>query len=399
MKQDFEKETGVKTDVIELNMGPQHPSTHGVMRIVLELDGEVIVKAKPVIGYLHRGTEKIAEHRAYYQVVPYTDRLDYLAPMSNELGYVMAVEKLLGIEVPIRAQFLRVILAELARIASHLVWLGSNANDIGAVTVFLYAFREREKIYDLLEAVSGQRMNNAFLKIGGLMGDVPEGWIDEVKKFIKQFPEKLKDPDGLLTKNKIWKERTEGIGVIPRDLAIDLSLTGPPLRASGVKRDLRKDTPYLVYDQFDFDVPVETAGDVYARYLVRMEEMRQSVRIIEQAIEKLPGGPVLIDNYKIVPPPKDKVYRDIPELIHHFKLISEGFHPPKGEVYFAVEAPKGELGYYIVSNGSNKPYRLRIRPPSFVNLQALEYILPGHLIADAVAIIGSLDPVFGEVDR
>jgi len=399
MKGSFEKDTGVNTDIIELNMGPQHPSTHGVMRIVLELDGEVIVKAKPVIGYLHRGTEKITENRSYYQVVPYTDRLDYLAPMSNELGYVMAVEKLLGIEVPERAKFLRVILAELARIASHLVWLGSNANDIGAVTVFLYAFREREKIYDLLEAISGQRMNNAFLKIGGLMGDAPDGWLDAVRAFVKQFPEKLKDPDGLLTKNKIWKERTEGIGVIPRDLAIDLSLTGPPLRASGVKRDLRKDNPYLVYDQLNFDIPVETAGDVYARYLVRMEEMRQSVRIIEQALDKLPDGPVLIEDYKIVPPPKSEVYHDIPELIHHFKLISEGFHPPEGEVYFAVEAPKGELGYFIVSDGSNKPYRLRIRPPSFVNLQALEHILPGYLIADAVAIIGSLDPVFGEVDR
>lgn len=391
--------SGVKTDILELNMGPQHPSTHGVLRLVLRLQGETVVEARCVIGFLHRGTEKIAENLMYQQVIPYTDRLDYLAPLSNNLAYVLAVEKLLGVEVPERAQYLRVILAELSRIESHLVGIGSNAMDAGAATVFLYAFREREKIYDLLEEITGQRMNNAYLRVGGLMADFPRGVEEKIQAFVRQFYKALAEIEGLLLKNDIWLARTKGVGVLPPDLAINLGASGPVLRGSGVKRDLRKDEPYLVYDRFDFEVPVGENGDAWDRYWVRIEEMRQSARIIEQALDQLPEGDVLINDFKIVPPPRDRVYRSIEEMIHWFKLVSEGFSPPPGEVYAAVEGPKGELGFYIVSDGGPKPYRVRIRPPSFMNLQVLEHILPGHMVADAVVIIGSLDPVFGEVDR
>lgn len=395
----FREETGVSTDIIEINMGPQHPSTHGVFRIILHLDGEVIVKAEAKIGYLHRGTEKIAESLPYFKIIPYTDRLDYLSPLTTNLAYCMAVEKLIGMEVPPRAQALRVILSELSRISSHLVWLGSNASDTGATTVFLYAFREREKIYDILEAISGQRMNNAFLRIGGLMGDAPEGWLESLRDFIKAFPGHLKDMEGLLTENPIWLERTKGIGILSKEDAINFGVTGPVLRASGIPHDLRKDEPYLFYDSLDFDIPVGERGDVFDRYFVRMEEMRQAAHIIEQMLDKLPEGDVLSNNLKFLPPSKDRVYSSIEEMIHHFKYFTEGFHPPKGEVYSAVEGPKGEIGFYIVSDGSPRPLRLRIRPPSFLNLQTIEHILPGYYVADVVAIIGSLDPVFGEVDR
>ncbi len=398
---DFREEVGLTSEVVELNMGPQHPSTHGVFRVVLQLDHETIVSARSVIGYLHRGTEKIAENLQYFKVIPYTDRLDYLAPLSNNLAYVLAVEKLLGItdDIPERAKYIRVILAELSRIESHLVWLGSHATDIGAVTVFLYAFREREKIYDLLEELTGQRMNNAFLRIGGLMADFPEGFEEKVRHFVDQFPKTLRDLENLLTKNPIWLNRTKGIGVIPKEKALDLGATGPVLRGSGIAYDVRKYEPYCVYDRLSFDVPTGTHGDVYDRYLVRMEEMRQSVSIIRQCLDQMPEGDVLINDFKVVPPPKSRVYASIEEMIHHFKHFTEGVLPPKGEVYASVEGPKGELGFYIVSDGTGKPWRVRIRPAAFMNIQILEHILPGHYIADAVAIIGSLDPVLGEVDR
>ncbi len=395
----FRENTGIPTEVIELNMGPQHPSTHGVFRLILHLDGEVIVKAEAKIGYLHRGTEKIAENLPYFKIIPYTDRLDYISPLTTNLAYCMAVERLIGLEVPERAQALRVILSELSRISSHLVWLGSNASDTGATTVFLYAFREREKIYDLLEMITGQRMNNAFLRIGGLMADAPEGWTDAVRKFVKELPSHIRDMEGLLTENPIWLKRTRDIGVLSKEDAINFGVTGPVLRASGIPRDLRKDEPYLFYADLDFDIPIGERGDVYDRYIVRMEEMRQSCRIIEQMLDRLPEGDILSSDLKYIPPQKDRVYSSIEEMIHHFKYFTEGFYPPKGEVYQGVEGPKGEIGFYIVSDGSPKPVRVRIRPPSFINLQVIESLLPGHFVADVVAIIGSLDPVFGEVDR
>lgn len=395
----FRQKTGLNTEILELNMGPQHPATHGVMRLRLHLDGEVIQKAEVIIGYLHRGTEKIAEYRNYFQVLPWTDRMDYLSPLINNLGYVLAVEKLLGVEAPERAQFIRTIMSELSRLESHLVWFGTSLLDLGALTPFFYAFREREKILDLLEMVSGQRMNNAYMRIGGVMADLPPGWLEELQAFLNNFERELAEWHTLVTGNDIFLARTKGVGVLRAEDAVSLGVTGPALRASGVNRDLRKLEPYLVYSLVDFDVPVRDEGDVFARYMVRMDEMRESVRILQQLVRMIPKGPVLLDDFKIVPPPKSEVYRGMEELIHHFKLVSEGFSPPPGEVYVGVEAPKGELGYYIVSDGSSRPYRFRVRPPSFVNLQALEHILPGHLVADVVAIIGSFDPVFGEVDR
>jgi len=395
----FRQKTGIQTEILELNMGPQHPATHGVMRLRLHLDGEVIQKAEVIIGYLHRGTEKIAEHRNYMQVLPWTDRMDYLSPLINNLGYVLAVEKLLGVEAPERAQVIRTIMAELSRLESHLVWFGTSLLDLGAITPFFYAFREREKILDLLEMASGQRMNNTYMRIGGVMADLPPGWTDELRAFLDNFERELQEWHTLVTGNDIFLARTRGVGILRAEDAVSLGVTGPALRASGVNRDLRKLEPYLVYDRVDFEVPVRDEGDVFARYMVRMDEMRESVRILRQLLHRIPEGPILLDDFKIVPPPKSEVYRGMEELIHHFKLVSEGFSPPPGEVYMGVEAPKGELGYYIVSDGSPQPYRFRVRPPSFVNLQALEHILPGHLVADVVAIIGSFDPVFGEVDR
>lgn len=387
------------TEIMTVNMGPQHPSTHGVLRLIVELDGEIINKITPHIGYLHRGVEKLSEHRTYHQTIPLTDRLDYLAPMSNNLGYVLAVEKLLGIEIPERAQVIRVIMAELTRLKSHLVWIACHALDIGAMTVFLYAFREREKIMEIYEMVSGARMTSNFFRVGGLSKDIPEGFTAAVREVIDTFPGHFDTYEGLLTKNTIWLQRTIGNGVISAEDAIDYGITGPALRGSGVDWDLRRDNPYSGYEKYDFKVPVGENCDTFDRYKVRLVEMRESVKIIRQALDSLKPGPVLADEPQICYPPKENVYNSIEGLIHHFKIASEGFPAPEGEVYQSVEAPKGELGYYLVSDGSTKPYRMRIRPPSFVNLQAIEKMAKGAMIADLVAVIGTLDIVLGEIDR
>ena len=384
-----------------LNMGPSHPSTHGVLRIVLELDGEIITKAVPDVGYLHRGDEKIAENMTYTQFIPYTDRLDYLAPLANNVAYALAVEKLLGIDkqLPPRCQFIRVICCELARISAHLLGLGAFAMDIGAMTVFLHTFTEREKIYNLCESLTGARFTTTYTRIGGLSRDLPPGWIDQCRKFLNEVATNFDETEKLLTRNRIFVDRTQGVGVLPRQSAIDYGITGPNLRGSGVDFDLRKAHPYLVYDQLQFDVPVGSKGDCYDRYLVRMEEMRQSVRIVRQCLDKLPGGPVNIDDAKIVMPAKQKVLTKMEELIHHFILVTQGVNAPSGEVYFGAENPKGELGFYICSRGGGTPYRLKIRAPSFVNLSVLPELLPGHMISDIVAILGSIDFVMGECDR
>ena len=387
------------TEIMTVNMGPQHPSTHGVLRLVVELDGEIINKVTPHIGYLHRGVEKLSEHRTYHQTIPLTDRLDYLAPMSNNLGYVLAVEKLLGIEVPERAQTIRVIMAELTRLKSHLVWIACHALDIGAMTVFLYAFREREQVMDLYEMVSGARMTSNFFRVGGLSKDVPDGFTAAVREIVDTFPGHFDTYEGLLTKNTIWLQRTIGNGVISAEDAIDYGITGPALRGSGVDWDLRRDNPYSGYDKYDFKVPVGENCDTFDRYKVRLVEMREAVKIIKQALDSLKPGPVLADEPQVCYPPKENVYNTIEGLIHHFKIASEGFPVPEGEVYQSVEAPKGELGYYLVSDGGTKPYRMRIRPPSFVNLQAIEKMAKGAMIADLVAVIGTLDIVLGEIDR
>jgi NADH-quinone oxidoreductase subunit D len=386
-------------EIMVLNMGPQHPSTHGVLRIILKLEGEVIIDAVPVIGYLHRGIEKLMESKTYHQVITLTDRFDYLSPLVNNLAYCLAVEKLLGLEIPPRGQYLRVILAELTRLESHLMWLGSQANDIGAITPLLYTFRDRESLLDLFEMAGGSRMHTSYIRIGGLLRDVPPGFIPKVKSFCEAFPRLMKDYEGLLTKNPIWHMRTRGIGVISAKEAINLGLSGPILRASGVSHDLRKDNPYSGYDQFEFDIPVEKDGDVYARYLVRLEEMRQSINILRQAVEKLPGGPINAGVPQVVPPGKHRVVTDIESLIHHFHIMVEGFKVPAGEVYSCVESPRGELGYYICSDGSSKPFRVKVRTPSFVNLQALAPMVKGRLMADVVAIIGSIDFILGDADK
>ncbi len=391
-----------------LNMGPSHPSTHGVLRIVLELDGETITAARPEIGYLHRGDEKIAENITYTQFIPYTDRLDYLAPLANNVAYVLAVEKLLGIQDKLtpRCQYVRVICCELARIASHLLGIGSYAMDIGAVTVFLLTFTEREKIYDLCESLTGARFTTSYTRIGGLSRDIPPGWCDQCSKYIDEILFKIDETETLLTKNKIWIDRTRDVGVIPKDIAIDYGLSGPNLRGSGVEFDLRKAHPYLVYDKLEFDVPVGSVGDCYDRYLLRIEEMRQSAKIVRQCLDQLPGGknnesnePINIEDYKISLPPKRKVLTSMEELIHHFMLVTQGVNAPAGEIYFGAENPKGELGFYINSRGGGAPYRLKIRSPSFVNISILPWLLPKHTIADVVAILGSLDFVMGECDR
>jgi len=387
------------SEIMTVNMGPQHPSTHGVLRLVVELDGEVIQSITPHIGYLHRGVEKLSEHRTYHQALPLTDRLDYLAPMSNNLGYVLAVEKLLGIEVPERAQKIRVILAELTRIKSHLVWLACHALDIGAMTVFLYCFRERETVMNIYEMVSGARMTSNYFRIGGLMADVPEEFEKVVRDFIDSFPKNIDTYEGLLTKNTIWRQRTIGNGVISAEDAIDVGITGPALRGSGVDWDLRRDNPYSGYEEYKFEVPVGQNCDTFDRYQVRLVELREAVKIVRQALDSLKPGPILADDPKVCYPPKENVYNTIEGLIHHFKIASEGFPAPEGEVYQSVEAPKGELGYYIVGDGTSKPYRMRIRPPSFINLQALPQMAKGSMLADLVAIIGTLDIVLGEIDR
>jgi NADH-quinone oxidoreductase subunit D len=387
------------TETMTLNMGPQHPSTHGVLRLVLELDGEVIVKVTPHIGFLHRGVEKLSEYRTYHQILPLTDRLDYLAPMSNNLGYILAVEKLMAVEVPERAETIRIIMAELTRLESHLVWLACHALDIGAMTVFIYAFRERETVMEIYELISGARMTSNFFRVGGLSQDVPDEFVKKVGDFIDAMPGYLDQYEGLLTTNPIWLKRTVGNGVISAEDAIDIGITGPALRGSGVNFDLRRDDTYAGYDKYQFKVPVGENCDTFDRYKVRLIEMREACKIVRQGLDRLKPGPVLADCPQVCYPPKENVYNSIEGLIHHFKIASEGFPAPEGEVYQGIEAPKGELGYYIVSEGGNKPERLRIRPPSFVNLQAISQMSVGSMIADLVAVIGTLDIVLGEIDR
>jgi len=384
-----------------LNMGPQHPSTHGVLRLVLEIDGETVIKATPEIGYLHTGIEKMAEAKMYQQVVPLTDRIDYLAPLSNNLCYVLAVEKLLGdkLEVPRKAQWTRVLLNELSRLNSHLVWLGSHALDIGAMSVFLYCFREREEILKIFEMVAGQRMMTSYFRIGGLALEPPLGFHERVRAFLSTFPSKIDEYENLLTYNSIWVGRTRGIGVLTTEELIGLGVTGPCIRATGVPLDLRKTNPYSCYDEFQFDVPTRTEGDVYARYLVRMAEMRESVKIIQQALEGMPEGPFKAEAAGIVLPEREQMKYSIESLIYHFKIVTEGFRVPAGEAYQAIESPRGQMGYYVVSDGTARPYRVHIRTASFGNLQALPAMIQGRLLADVVAIIGSIDIVLGDVDR
>jgi NADH-quinone oxidoreductase subunit D len=391
----------VKNETMTINMGPQHPSTHGVLQLILELDGEIVKKATPHIGFLHRGVEKLSEHRTYHQVLPLTDRLDYLAPMHNNLGYVLAVEKLLGLTdaIPERAQVVRVMMAELTRLKSHLVWLACHALDIGAMTVFLYCFRERERIMDMYEKLSGARMTSNYFRIGGLSADLPPGFEQDVRSFMQEMPGHIDTYEGLLTGNIIWQKRVQGNGVISAKDAIDIGLTGPSLRGSGVDWDLRRDMPYCGYEKYDFKVAVDNGCDTWARYKVRLVEMRESVKIVLQALDKLKPGPILADAPKIVLPPKKDTVNSIEGLIHHFKIVSEGFKPEAGEIYLGVENPKGECGYFIVSDGSPRPYRMKIRPASFINLQALPKMCEGQMIADLVAVIGTLDIVLGEIDR
>ncbi len=388
-----------ETRWMTINMGPQHPATHGVLRLVLELDGEIIVKAIPHIGHLHRGVEKLAENRTYHQVIPLTDRLDYTNAMGNNLAYVLAVEKLLGIEVPKRAQYLRVMMAELQRIAAHLIWLGTHVLDIGATTPIFYTFREREEVLRIFEEVAGGRLTPTYLRIGGVAKDLPEGIEEKIRDFVKTFPQRINEYETLLTQNIIWLKRTKEVGIISKEDAINWGVTGPTLRGSGVKWDVRKAFPYSSYDEFEFDIPVGTVGDVYDRYIVRLREMEWSNSIVRQALDRLPKGPILSDDPRVVLPNKEMVLTDIASLIRQFKIVSEGFTPPKGEVYASVEAAKGELGFYIISDGSNRPFRLRIRPPSFLNLGALPKMIEGSLIADVISTIGSIDIVLGEIDR
>ena len=389
-----------ETEKMSLSMGPSHPSTHGVLRLQMELDGEIVTKADPVVGYLHRGDEKIAENMTYNQFVPYTDRLDYLAPLANNMAYAIAVEKLAKLEVPARCQAIRVITAELARISAHMMGLGAFGIDVGAWTVFLYSFTEREKLYKLFEELTGARFTTSYSRIGGVSRDIPAGWTDRVNAFCDQFLPILEEILSLLTRNRIFTDRTVGIGVISKEDAVNFGLTGPNLRASGVPLDLRKDKPYSGYEQYDFDVAVGTKGDAYDRYLVRGEEMRQSVRIIKQAIAKLPGGKWYAeDARKIFAPPKEKVLTSMEELIQNFMLVTEGPQMPAGEVYFEAENPKGALGFYVVSRGGGVPYRLKIRAPSFCNLSILPKVCVGAMVSDVVSILGSLDFVMGECDR
>jgi NADH-quinone oxidoreductase subunit D len=409
-----------------LNFGPQHPAAHGVLRLVLELDGEVIQRADPHIGLLHRATEKLAETKTYIQSLPYMDRLDYMSMMSNEQAYCLAVEKLLGVDVPIRAQYIRVMFAEITRLLNHLLWIGAHGLDCGAMNILIYAFREREDLLDMYEAVSGARMHAAYFRPGGVYRDLPDSMpqyqpskvrsakstaqrnanrggslLDYIEDFTQRFPTLVDEYETLLTDNRIWKQRTVGIGVVSPERALNLGFTGPMLRGSGIEWDLRKMQPYDAYAELDFDIPVGVNGDTYDRYLVRVEELRQSNRIISQCVDWLRKnpGPVITDNHKVAPPSRLDMKSNMEELIHHFKLFSEGFHVPEGEVYAAIEHPKGEFAIYFVSDGANKPYRMKIRPPGFVHLAALDEMACGHMLADAVAIIGTMDIVFGEVDR
>ena len=409
-----------------VNFGPQHPAAHGVLRLVLEMDGEVIQRADPHVGLLHRATEKLAESKPYNQSIPYMDRLDYVSMMANEHGYVLALEKLMGIEVPLRAQYIRVMFDEITRILNHMMWLGTHALDIGAMTVFLYCFREREDLMDMYEAVSGARMHAAYYRPGGVYRDLPDSMpqyvkskyrddndlkflneprsgslLDFVEDFTNRFPTYVDEYETLLTDNRIWKQRTVGIGVVSPERALQIGFTGPMLRGSGIEWDLRKKQPYEVYDRLEFDIPVGTNGDTYDRYLVRVEELRQSNRIIKQCIDWLRNnpGPVMLDDHKLTPPSRETMKGDMEALIHHFKLFTEGYTLPAGEVYTAVEHPKGEFGIYLISDGANKPYRLKIRAPSFIHMAAMNELAAGHMLADVTALIGSIDVVFGDVDR
>lgn len=409
-----------------LNFGPQHPAAHGVLRMILELDGEVIERADPHIGLLHRGTEKLAETKPFNQNIPYMDRLDYVSMMCNEHAYVLAIERLLGIEPPLRAQYIRVLFDEITRILNHLLWIGSHALDVGAMNMFLYAFREREDLLDCYEAASGARLHAAYYRVGGVYRDLPERmsqyqvskWhneseverlnsnrqgtlLDFIEDFTQRFPTRVDEYETLLTENRIWRQRTVGIGVVSPERALQLGFSGPMLRGSGIAWDLRKKQPYEVYDRVDFDIPIGLNGDCYDRYLVRIEEMRQSNSIIKQCVDWLRAnpGPVILDDHKVAPPPREKMKGDMEALIHHFKLFSEGYTVPAGEVYAAIEHPKGEFGIYLVSDGANKPYRLKIRAPGFAHLAAIDEMSRGHMIADVVAIIGTQDIVFGEIDR
>ena len=386
-------------DTMTLNMGPSHPSTHGVFRIIMEMDGEVVLSAQPEIGFLHTGIEKTSENKRYVHVIPMTDRLDYLAPPMNNLAFCLTTEKLLGCEIPDRAQYLRVIMCELARIGSHLVWLATHALDIGAMTVFLYCWREREMILDLNEEIAGVRMMTSYIRVGGVMKDATPEWLEKVRKFVDYLPSKIDEYELLLTNNPIWLDRTKNVGVMTREEAINWSLSGPALRASGVDFDFRKKRPYSGYDNFDFDIPVGKNGDVYDRYLMRVEEMRQSRRIVEQALNDLPGGPCNVEDNKISLPARDTLHTSMEALIHHFKLVSEGVNVPEGETYVPVEGPRGEVGFYIVSDGTSVPYRVKLRAPSFMAIPGMCKMMDGSFVADVVAIIGSIDIVMGEVDR
>jgi len=395
----LEPAEGARDQHMVINMGPQHPATHGVLRLVLEIDGEIIVRIYPEIGYLHTGIEKTCEAKFYHQVVPLTDRINYLDPLANNLCYALAVEKFLSLEIPPKAQWMRVLLAELSRLNSHLIWLGTHAMDIGALTVFLYTFREREDILRIFEHVAGQRMMTSYFRIGGLAMEPPIDFFDRVRSFIRTFPEKIDEYSNLLTGNPIFMNRLQGVGHLSAADAIALGVTGPPMRASGVDFDLRRDMPYSSYEKFDFKVPTSTRCDVWGRYLVRLEEMRESVKIINQALEGMPEGPVKADAPKIVLPDREKMKTQMESLIHHFKIVTEGFAVPAGEVYQGIESSRGQMGYYVVSDGTAKPYRVHMRNPSFASLQALETMCQGRLLADVVAVIGSIDVVLGEIDR
>jgi NADH-quinone oxidoreductase subunit D len=382
-----------------VNIGPQHPATHGVLRLVVELDGETVLRCIPHLGYLHSGFEKLGEYRHYNQIIPLTDRTDYLSPMSNNVGLAMAAEKLMGIEITPRCTVLRVIACELSRIISHMVWLGTTSIDLGAFTPFLWAFQERERVYNLQEMWTGARLTTSLTRVGGLMADVPDGFVEALRQFTQTFPKTLGEIDRVLTRNAVWVGRTQGVGVMTGDEAINYSLSGPMLRASGVAYDVRKDKPYLDYESYDFEVPVGEHGDVYDRYLVRLEECQQSNRILAQALERLPDGPINVDDPRIILPSKTRAMSDMEAMIFHFKQVMEGVRSPVGEAYVGIENPKGELGYYFVSDGTAKPVRWRIRPPSFINLAALPKMAEGHLLSDLIAINASVDIVMGEVDR
>jgi NADH-quinone oxidoreductase subunit D len=391
--------TSPETKNMTINFGPQHPAAHGVLRLVLEMDGEVITRADPHIGLLHRGTEKLIEHKTYLQAVPYFDRLDYVSPMCQEHAYALAIEKLLGCKIPLRAQFIRVLFSEITRILNHIMAVTTQALDVGAMTPLLWMFEEREKMMGFYEKVSGSRMHAAYIRPGGVHQDLPAGLLEEISEFAENFPKCIDDLDSLLTENRIFKQRMVEIGIVSKQQALDWGFSGPMIRGSGIAWDLRKSQPYEIYDQLDFDIPIGKNGDSYDRYLIRVEEMRQSIKLIKQCIEKMPKGAITTDNPKISPPKRPEMKQSMEAMINHFKLYTEGYHVPAGEVYAAVEAPKGEFGVYIISDGGNKPHRCRVRAPGFAHLQGLEFMVKGHMLADVVTVISTQDIVFGEVDR